>query len=64
MLTHSRLSTESNSDSSLRRGTDDESLKIAQNELKACYSIITAQKAANFKLLEEVNELKKQMQAL
>jgi len=39
-------------------------LKVAQSELKACYSIITAQKEANFKMLEEMNELKKQMQNL
>merc|ERR1712166_1352352 len=60
----SRLSTESNSESSVKRGTqtnEDEHLKIAQGELKVCYDIITAQKAANFKMLEEMNELKKQM---
>ena len=39
---YARASTESNSDSSLQRGNEDGNLKTAQNELKACYSIITS----------------------
>ena len=61
---YARASTESRSESSQTRGNEDESLKTAQNELKTCYSIITSQKEANFKMMEELNAMKKQMSDL
>lgn len=52
----SKKSTDSRSAASTR---GEEGLQTAQKELSTCYEIITAQKAANFKLLEELSQLKK-----
>lgn len=64
---YTRASTRSESgsnDQSSQAGSNQDDIKAAQRELKTCYNIITDQKQANFKLLQELEDLKRQNKTL